>query len=140
DKPRLDYLALDQRLAAIAEKLPGIEVWLTRLPTFVSKSGQFPGGSFVVGADTILRIADPKYYGGSESARDAAMATLAERGCRFLVFGRVVDGHFETLDDLPLPKTLRNLCDGVPASEFREDISSTQLRAEQPGKAASGSE
>lgn len=128
DKPRLDYLALEERLAAIAEALPGAHVWLTRTPTFHEKSARFRGCTFVVGADTIRRIADPRYYGGDPAARDAAITTLAERGCGFLVFGRLADGRFESLPDLPLPAALRPLCVGVPEDQFRVDISSTELR------------
>ena len=88
----------------------------------------FPAATFVVGADTIERIADPRYYGGKTTARDAAIGMLESNGCRFLVFGRTADGPFVELHDLNLPTNLHALCDGVPESEFREDISSMELR------------
>ena len=56
----------------------------------------FPGRTFVVGADTILRVGNVRYYGDSEGARDAAVARLAEQDVRFLVFGRLLEGRFET--------------------------------------------
>jgi hypothetical protein len=101
---------------------------LTRAPTFREKAEAFPGATFVVGVDTLLRIAEPRYYGDDHAKRDAAIAEIAERGCRFLVFGRELDGRFVTLGDLNLPTELRRLCDEVPESEFREDVSSTELR------------
>lgn len=124
DKPPLDYteMALRRRQFRDDEAL-----WFTHAPTFVEKSAIFPGATFVVGADTAVRIADPRYY-GSVPARDAALELLAARGCRFLVFGRLHEGRFETLDDLALPPTLAAICHGVPESQFRVDLSSTELR------------
>jgi hypothetical protein len=36
--------------------------------------------------------------------------------------------RFRTLESLGLPASLARLCDGIPESEFRADVSSTQLR------------
>ena len=92
------------------------------------KERLFPGATFVVGADTILRIADLKYYEGQESARKQAIASIDKAGCRFLVAGRSVDGAFQTLNRLTLPAALRRLCSAIPAADFRADISSSELR------------
>ena len=105
-------------------------VLLTRAATFVEKAALVPGAVFVVGADTIARIADEKYYDGDREKRDSAIAAIAARGCRFLVFGRVVDGRFLLPSELNLPSQLRELCDEVRESEFRQDVCSTELRAE----------
>jgi len=125
DKPPLDFLEIDRRLRSFSADET---VWLTRAPTFVEKSKLFPGATFVVGADTMLRIGQPKYYGGDERARDVAIENLANAGCRFLVFGRLVDERFETLDQLELPAALRPLCIGCDERTFRLDVSSTELR------------
>ena len=125
DKPPLDCLDLEARLARFR---PEESVWLTRLPTFVEKAGAFGGATFVVGTDTIVRIADPRYYGGRTSARDAAIARIAATSSRFLVFGRLVDDRFVTLPDLDLPAALVAICEGVSEAEFRQDVSSTALR------------
>lgn len=124
DKPTLDFLEIDDRLRQFASH----PVQLTRAATFAEKAAIFPGATFVVGADTIERLADTRYYGDSHERRDAALAAIATRGCRFLVFGRVVEKRFQTLACLNLPSALRGLCDEVPPAEFREDISSTELR------------
>lgn len=125
DKPSLDFTEMAARLALFpADHV----VWLTRAPTFVEKSRLFPGVTFVVGADTITRIGEPRYYGGDTAARDRAIAEIAGNGCRFLVFGRQTAERFETLDALELPAALRSLCTGVAETDFREDISSTELR------------
>ena len=125
DKPSLDYHEVGTRLAQFDEP-----VWLTRLPTFAQKAAHFPGTVFAVGIDTITRIDAVRYY-TDERGRDLAMADLARHGCEFLVFGRVDAGQFVQLDDLELSPTLRAMCKAVPAEMFREDISSTQLRAQQ---------
>jgi len=122
DKPLLDYTEIDQRLRQF-----GKPVWLTRLPTFIEKARHFRGASFVVGVDTIVRIVEPRYYGGA-AARDAALAELAELGTRFVVFGRALEGRFQTLDDVPLPQSIRELCLGITAAEFNDPLSSTDLR------------
>jgi hypothetical protein len=128
DKPPLDYISIDERFEWLRKIDDKRWIARSRAPTFREKSELFPGATFVVGADTVLRIAEPRYYGGDVARRDEAIADIARQGCRFLVFGRVIDGRFKTLGDLNLPAELRSLCDEVPASEFREDVSSTELR------------
>jgi nicotinic acid mononucleotide adenylyltransferase/nicotinamide mononucleotide (NMN) deamidase PncC len=136
DKPPLDFIEIADRLRQFT---PDDAVWLTRAPTFAKKAQLFPGATFIVGADTIERIGQEHYY-GDPSALHSAIASIAEHGCRFLVFGRAIDGRFHTLDDLHLPESLARLCRQVPEDAFREDISSTQLRAGQSGAAPGNSE
>jgi hypothetical protein len=126
DKPLLDYTEMETRAKQFTERR--LPLWFTRAPTFVEKAALFPGASFIVGADTLVRIGQCRYYGHNPAAVDAVMKQIAQHGCRFLVFGRLIDGHFGSLVDLELPDSLRKLCDEVPAAAFREDISSTQLR------------
>jgi nicotinamide mononucleotide (NMN) deamidase PncC len=124
DKPPLDYIEIDRRVGQFGDDPP---LWLTRTATFIEKSRLFPGATFVVGADTIVRIANPLYYGG-ETACDAAIAELADRECRFLVFGRLMSDEFRPLSNIELPADLLDLCDEVAETDFRSDISSTELR------------
>jgi nicotinamide mononucleotide (NMN) deamidase PncC len=124
DKLPLDFIESDERVKQFG---PRDAVWLTRAPTFVRKAELFPGCTFVVGADTIERVGQPRYY-GSEEAMLAALESIAARGCRFLVFGRAGSGAFRTIAELNLPEPLARLCQGVPEADFREDISSTDLR------------
>lgn len=125
DKPTLDFLEIEARLAGLAD----FSVLLTRAPTFVEKAALVPGATFVVGADTIVRIAEEEYYDGDLQKRDSAIANIASRGCRFLVFGRQCDGRFILPSELGLPSQLRAMCDEVPSKLFRFDISSTELRS-----------
>ncbi len=150
DKPPLDYLEMQDRASQFAADET---LWLTRAPTFDEKSRLFPDATFIVGADTIARIADPAYYGNSEGAMLSAIDRMAERGGRFLIFGRAsktdagqvatpdddrrlrlrvnqvqAENVFQSLESLDLPPSLVAMCDEVSESEFRADISSTQLR------------
>ncbi len=130
DKCRLDYLDIDQRVKALAAMVPAATILLTSAPTFLEKAALFPGATWIVGADTIIRIASLRYYDNRQANRDAAIEGLARCGCRMLVFGRTIEGSFLALSDLELPTKLRELCEEVPESAFREDISSTRLRRE----------
>lgn len=125
DKPLLDFIELAARLKLLGDR----PVLVTRAPTFAEKAQLAPGCTFVVGVDTIERIADPAYYHGDTAQRDAAISEIATRGCRFLVFGRRLEGRFVALSAVNVPPSLRALCDEVPETEFTADVSSTALRA-----------
>ncbi|NIV22973.1 MAG: hypothetical protein GWN51_04840, partial [Gemmatimonadetes bacterium] len=122
DKPLLDYTEIEERLSQFEAP-----VWLTRLPTFVEKARYFPGAHFAVGVDTVIRITEAAYY-GSQADRDAALDELDHLSTRFIVFGRDLNGSFQTLSDLELPATFRTLCREVTKAEFNEPISSTEIR------------
>ncbi len=130
DKPPLDFIEIAKRTDALRELDNQATVLLTAAPTFRQKAALFSGCTFVVGADTLVRIGDPRYYEGGPSGCEAALGEIAARGCRFLVFGRVIDNRFRVLSDLAIPNSLRALCDEVPETEFREDVSSTELRTQ----------
>jgi hypothetical protein len=125
DKPPLDYAEIERRLGQFA---PEQTTYLTRAATFEEKSRLFPGATFVVGVDTLRRIAAPQYYGGNVPACHRAVERIASRGCRFLVFGRAMGIGFVRLTDLELPDALRAICREVLPDVFREDISSTTIR------------
>ncbi|MYE82111.1 MAG: hypothetical protein F4X36_09785 [Gammaproteobacteria bacterium] len=124
DKPPLNFHDLRERAA----QFDAGALCLTNTATFVEKARTFGGVTFVVGVDTMRRIADPKYYLTGDVS--AALDEIAGRGCRFLVFGRSDDDGFVTLDDLDLPPGLRGLCEGVSEADYRVDLSSTEIRAQ----------
>jgi hypothetical protein len=124
DKPPLDYFDLQARELGTQ----GYAMVFSNAPTFIEKSLVFPAATFVVGSDTIERIADPKYYGNQIANRDAALGLLQQRGHRFLVFGRSDGEGFIGLEHLELPPSLRAICDGVPEARFRIDLASRDLR------------
>lgn len=133
DKLPLDYVEMQRRFGLLQALDRQSVLLLTDAPTFCAKSELFPGCTFVVGVDTMLRIADPRYYQAparedSPASYEAAVELLAGRACRFLVFGRLMNNRFQVLSDLAIPAKLRELCDEVPAEQFREDISSSAVR------------
>ncbi len=125
DKPPLDLVEIEKRVQSLGD---GVDLWLTSLPLFARKAAAFPGVTFVVGVDTIKRIAEAKYY-GSPAKRDASFRHLADLGSSFLVYGRDSSTGFEGVEQLELPQALVALCRGVPESEFRVDASSSAIRA-----------
>ena len=127
DKPVMDYLEIERRLRQFP---PEQAVWLTRAATFEEKARLFPGATFVVGVDTMRRIADPRDYGNDRDFMLQSIERIISRDCRFLVFGRALASSFIRLADLDLPEVLRRVSSEVPPEKFREDISSTELRKE----------
>jgi len=124
DKPALDYLEMESRAAQFA----GRSLWFTRAATFVEKLDIFPEGTFVMGADTYARLADPKYYGGSAESADRAVQRIATQARGLIVFGRERNGVFEDPSRLDVPSALREVTTFVSQREFCMDISSTSLR------------
>ena len=131
DKPPFDYIDLRHRLAQINEAKPQQTVWLTQTPLFVHKAELFRGASFVVGADTLKRFADLRFYYESVHNLHDILRSIAFHNCRFLVFPRQSKSGLESLDSLEIPDMLRSLCDEVPSSVFTMDISSSDLRREE---------
>ena len=131
NKPPLDYLDLRHRLAQINAANPKQTVWLTQTPLFVHKAELFREMSFVVGADTLKRFADLRFYFESVHKLHEILRAIAFHDCRFLVFARQSKSGLETLETLDIPDMLRSLCDEVPPSVFTMDISSSDLRREE---------
>jgi nicotinic acid mononucleotide adenylyltransferase len=124
DKPALDYLEMESRAAQFA----GRSLWFTRAATFVEKLDVFPEGTFVMGADTYARLANPTYYGGWAEAAERAADRIATQARGLIVFGRERNGEFEDPARLDVPPALRAVTTFVSQREFRMDISSTALR------------
>ena len=125
DKPPLNEDEVRRRVAQFAGKS---DVALTRAPVFYEKARLLPGCAFVIGADTAVRLVDERYYGGSHSDMLIALAGMRERGCRFLVAGRVEGGAFRTLADVAAPDGFEGMFSAIPEAAFRSDVSSTALR------------
>ncbi|MFM8413806.1 MAG: adenylyltransferase/cytidyltransferase family protein [Planctomycetota bacterium] len=124
DKPTLDYIEMRDRTAQFTDR----PLWLTRAATFVEKLDVFPESTFVMGADTFVRLADRRYYGGSAAAATRAVKAIAARARGLIVFGREQRGVFQEAATIEVPKALKDVAYFVSQREFRLDISSTQLR------------
>jgi hypothetical protein len=102
---------------------------LTRSPLFEQKAALLPDSVFVVGVDTAERVLDPRFYDGDRTRMLAALERVRERGCRFLVAGREVDGRFRTLAQVAVPAPFTDLFESLAEDEFRADVSSTAIRS-----------
>lgn len=126
DKPTLTRAEISRRLLPFNWQA---SVWLTRAAKFIDKAACFPGATFVVGADTALRVVLPRYYENEERML-AAFARMRELECRFLVACRAdVRGQCLRQGSLPIPPAFGDLFTEIAPEHFRRDISSTELRA-----------
>ncbi|MYB49699.1 MAG: hypothetical protein F4X72_10630 [Dehalococcoidia bacterium] len=125
DKPPLSASVIRERL----KQFEGIyDVVLTKAPTFAEKVRVLPGSCFIIGYDTMKRLIDPAYYGGDPQKMTKALSSIAQLKGRFLVAGRLDNGIFGTLEDVPVPEEFRDMFESIPEHRFRRDISSTHLR------------
>ncbi|MFM7677422.1 MAG: hypothetical protein ACKO83_01090 [Roseiflexaceae bacterium] len=131
DKPALPYSVVVQR----ARQFTGTpHLLVTRAPRFVDKAALMPGSTFVLGYDTVKRLLDPKYY--PSGSVDEMLATIAQHGCCFIVAGRIDSaGVFHTFDVTTVPAQWRTLFTAIDERTFRNDVSSTALRAGVPSPA-----
>mmetsp|Transcript_8468 Transcript_8468/g.27668 ORF Transcript_8468/g.27668 Transcript_8468/m.27668 type:complete len:456 (+) Transcript_8468:75-1442(+) len=84
DKGFLPKEEIERRVEGILAA--GVPVVVTNAPLFATKAEYFPGSTFVVGWDTMIRLLEEKYYGGTEGMLKA-MARLRDLRCKFLVAG-----------------------------------------------------
>lgn len=125
DKPPLTEAEVRRRAAQFAGKAP---LALTREPVFWKKSRMLPGCAFIIGADTAVRLVEPRYYEGSRSQMLIALERMRQNDCRFLVAGRADGTAFRTLSDVPIPDGFEPMFAAISEAAFRSDISSTQIR------------
>lgn len=125
DKPALPPRSVLDRVAQFAGRWP---VLVSNAPTFLEKSYLYRGATFVTGFDTAVRILSNRYYGHDDGKMLGALEEIAGQGCGFLIAGRAGEGGvFHTAEDLAIPAGLEPLFQPLP--NFRQDISSTELRA-----------
>jgi len=126
DKP---VMAVEEAERRARQFIGRDSIWLTAASTFAEKAALFPGTTWVVGADTAVRIVQSRFYGG-DAKRDSALMGLRDKGCRFLVAGRKdATGAFLGLDRIEVPRASQDLFQAIRESEFRMDVSSTDLRS-----------
>ncbi len=124
DKGEINLARAYSRVTQFIDDAP---VVLSYSPLFVDKAHYFPKSTFVVGADTASRLVDTRFYDHSDSAMFAALTTLQDAGCNFLVASRksARSQRLIQLADLSIPEGFEDMFTGL---EFRMDISSSQLR------------
>lgn len=126
DKPPLTVSEIKERVKQFERA--GKTVIISNQPYFYKKAELFPGSAFVIGADTAVRLINPKYYGNDFAKMLEILIRCKNTGSVFLVGGRNIDGVFKVLEDFDVPEELKGLFIPIPADTFRMDISSTEIR------------
>jgi hypothetical protein len=164
DKPAIDPAVVADRVHQFLqlEDLP--QQWgvvLTGAPLFAQKlsnlqdcvtnrlEGPTPRINFVIGTDTLVRVINPKYYSNEEQKMVESL--LAMRGAHFIVGGRLEQNgpSSSAAADRPRFVSGQEELEGLPSdlvemftimleSEFRVDVSSSEIRAAQESKNAAG--
>lgn len=124
DKAAID---LEQAYGRVQQFAGVAPVVLSHVPLFADKGRLFPNSTFVIGADTAVRLVDPRFYDDDPAKMHAALEQLRRAGCRVLVAGRLdpASERFVELADVNVPEGFEGLFERL---EFRRDISSTTLR------------
>ena len=126
DKPPMSYHEIQDTLSQFSET----ENWvLTKAGMFIDKARMFPNCVFIIGADTLVRILDEKFYASRKDMMNQLDLFNAFNN-NFLVFGRKIGKKFITLSEVNLPDHIANRFTGFAEDVFRDDISSTILRQE----------
>ena len=124
DKTPLSFYEIKKTLDQFSKDQQWI---LTNAPTFQQKVKLFPKSTFVVGTDTLMRIFDERYY-QDQNTMNQALQCFNEYDAKFIVFGREINKHFHSLDDLKIPSFVRERFKGVNENEFRMDIRSRDIK------------
>jgi len=129
DKGEIVIEDVEQRIKQFAAVGP---VVITNASKFVDKARILPNTTFLIGYDTAIRLVDPKYYNNSEEDMNSSLLEMILIGSDFIVAGRFDDqkDEFLTLEEMidSIPSGLRSAFSGLSESEFRVDLSSSELR------------
>ena len=126
EKPPLTFHEMKRTI----DQFSNNDSWvMTRHGRFSEKAKLFPNSVFIIGADTLVRIMDEKFY---LNRRDliSHIERFNDHNINFLVFGRKVKDSFVTLDQVDVPKSIKSRFTGIDETGFRQDISSRSLRLE----------
>ena len=127
DKPPLQANEIEKRVSQFERSETVI---LTCAPLFGEKSSIFQNSTFIIGNDTALRLVDPKYYDNDVQNMYTSLQKVMDNKCDFLVAGRLQNSEFKTISDMAIPEAFISLFQGIPESQFRMDLSSTELRSD----------
>lgn len=109
-------------------------VLVTNATLFSQKASLLKGCAFVIGADTVVRIVDKKYYGNDEHKMVLTLQQIARNDCFFVVAGRFddkVENRYISAEEVLescIPAVFQDLFIPLDESAFRSDLSSTQIR------------
>lgn len=122
DKPPMDYISLHDRVASIQEFYePGLmgDIFVTNTPLFAEKADIFPCSTFIVGADTMDRIFNDKYYRPQDNIY-SLFEHFKAKGINFLVFGRKGT-------KINIPSEVESIVTSVSTDEYNDNGTSSTL-------------
>lgn len=114
-------------------------VLVTTASLFGQKAELLHDCVFAIGADTAVRLVDRKYYEQDELRMALALQRIAGRGCSFVVAGRFDRSlqRFVSAEEVladHIPTAFRDLFILLNEGDYRNDMSSTQLRQQAAAK------
>ena len=124
DKPPLSYHEIQRTLAQFEGKHDWV---LTKAGKFTDKAALLPNSVFVIGADTLTRILDEKFYLSREDML-TQLDLFNSHNINFLVFGRKIKSNFIGLGSVHIPPHVSDRFIGFDEEIFRDDISSSDIR------------
>ena len=127
DKPPLSYHEIEKTLNQFNH---GHEWVLTKAGKFTDKAELFPNSVFIIGADTLTRILDEKFYLNRQDMLNQ-LDLFNSHNINFLVFGRKIRDSFISLESVSIPEHIAKRFSGFGEEIFRDDISSTLIRQEE---------
>jgi len=124
DKPPLSYHEIQRSFL----QFDGHHDWvLTKAGKFTDKAALFPNSVFIIGADTLTRILDEKFYLSRQDML-AKLDLFNSHNINFLVFGRKIKTEFISLGSVDIPPHISDRFIGFGEEVFRDDISSSDIR------------
>ena len=123
DKPPLSYHEIEKTLNQFNN---GHEWVLTKAGKFTDKAALFPNSVFIIGADTLTRILDEKFYQNRQDMLNQ-LDLFNSHNINFLVFGRKIKNNFIDLDSVTIPEHIAKRFSGFGEEIFRDDISSSLI-------------
>ena len=106
DKPPLTFYEIKRTI----DQFQNDESWmLTSAGRFSEKAEMFPNSVFIIGADTLLRVFDEKFYKSHKDMMDH-IQRFNDHNINFLVFGRKVNQRFISLDKIKIPEIISARC------------------------------
>jgi len=124
DKPPLSYHEIQRNFLQFDQKHDWV---LTKAGKFTDKAALFPNSVFIIGADTLNRILDEKFYLSRQDML-TQLDLFNSHNINFLVFGRKIKTKFISLTSVNIPVHVSSRFVGFGEEVFRDDISSSDIR------------
>ena len=126
DKPPLSYHQIKKTIDQFTDSKNWV---LTKAGKFSDKAKLFPNSTFIIGADTLVRIFDERFY-ASRREMMKEFEIFNTNNNNFLVFGREYKKRFIELNDIQVPDSIKSRFRGFGENIFRKDVSSSTIRAQ----------